>query len=171
MPPVDTRQFQFGVISDIDYDETEERQALEELTQRARQIVQDQVWLPPCQDLLLAYGVFDIIGLYLARFEHPFTLNNGDRRDEIWLVLGDLPTIFFTTDASPTRAAAMRTYCDLAEAWANAVLSGGDVSDCYDMGVEPTPEHARMLQSRVASIRELFLPDLEGRVGPIILDS
>jgi hypothetical protein len=85
----------------------------------------------------------------------------GVSRDEMWLVVGDLPTICFTTDTSPTRAAALRTYCDIAEEWADAVLTGSDLSECYDVGVEPTEEHARMLKSRTRTIRHDFALHVE----------
>jgi hypothetical protein len=158
MHPVDTSRFQFGVISDEDYDETDERRRLDELAQRVRGIIRDQPWAPPIQDLLLAFGVGDVLGLYLVRFEHPCTMDNGDRRDEMWVVAGDLPTIFFSTDCGRTRAEALRVYCDLADEWADAVLDGADISDCYEMHVEPTEEHARMLKSRAGTIRRKFIP-------------
>lgn len=45
---------------------------------------------------------------------------------------------------------------------ANRVLAGDDISDCYEMQVEPTMIHARMLLSRAARIWETFIPELEG---------
>jgi len=75
--------------------------------------------------------------------------------------VGDLPSIYFETEGSETRAAAFRTYCAIAEIWADAVLSGGDISECSPSPVEPTEEHARMLKSRIRTIREEFVPLVE----------
>ncbi len=163
MRPIDTSRFQFGVLpdDDLDFDPEEERRLLEELASRAKTSLEDQYWTPPIADLLLAFGIGGIIGLYLVRFPIPATVRAGVRRDEMWLVVGDLPTICFTTDTSPTRSAALYTYCDIAEEWADAVLSGDDLSDCYDIGAEPTEEHARMLKSRVRTIRHDFAVHLE----------
>ncbi len=168
MQRVDTRRFQFGVISndDPEYDQLEERRLLDEFAQRAKSIVLDQPWAPPIEDILLAFGLGRIIGLYLVRFAHPFLLDNGDRRDEIWLVLGDVPVLFFTTETSQTRAGALRAYCDMSEEWANAVLAGDDLSDCADIPAEPTAEHARMLKSRVVRIRRDFIPYIEDTADP-----
>jgi hypothetical protein len=83
----------------------------------------------------------------------------------MWLVVGDLPVIFFTTDTSPTRADALRTYCDIADEWADVVMNGGGVCECYDMAVEPTEEHAHMLKSRTDYIRRALLPLVEEAPG------
>jgi hypothetical protein len=164
---IDTSRFQFGVVPDDDpeFDAEEERRLLDELADEARSSLEDQGWAPPIQDMLLAFGIGGIIGLYLVRFSVPATVG-GVRRDEMWLVVGDIPTICFTTDTSPTRAAALRTYCDIAEEWAGAVLTGGDVSACYNVGVEPTEEHARMLKSRAGTIRHDFAVHLDETDGP-----
>jgi hypothetical protein len=164
--PVDTSRFQFGVHIDDDpeFDEAYERELLDELTRRARRILDDQRWAPPVRDFLLAFGFAPFIGLYLIRFEFP-TAVQGVHRDEMWLIVGDMPTFFFTTDSSPTRADALRTYCDVADEWADAVLTDGDVSECCDMAVEPTEEHAHMLKWRTAYIRRELLPLVEDAPG------
>lgn len=158
MRRVDTSRFQFGVLpeSDPEFYPEHERRLLDELATRARISLDVQEWTPPIEELLLAFGIGRIIGLYLVRFPIPAVVRPGVHRDEMWLVVGDLPTICFTTDTSPTPGDALRTYCDIAEEWADAVLSGSDVSDCYDMGVEPTEEHALMLKGRATTIRDDF---------------
>ena len=42
-----------------------------------------------------------------------------------------------------------------------SVLAGADLSDCYPISVEPTGEHARMLKSRLQTIRQEFVPLVE----------
>jgi hypothetical protein len=159
MVAVDTSRFQFGVLpeNDPEFDPGEERRLLAQFTHEARTSLERQAWAPPIEALLLAFGIGGILGLYLVRFRAPATLR-GVSRDEAWLVVGDLPTICFTTDTSPTRADALRTYCEIAEEWADAVLSGGDLSDCYDVGVEPNDEHANMLKWRTEYIRRELVP-------------
>ena len=167
MKLIDTSRFQFGVVPDDDpeFNPEEERRLLDELAALARASLADQEWAPPIADLLLAFGIGGMIGLYLVRFPFPATVRGVVRRDEMWLVVGDLPTICFTTDTSPTRAAALCSYCDIAEEWAAAVLEGGDLSGCYNMGVEPTEEHAIMLKRRTATIRNDFARHVEDGSG------
>lgn len=163
MGPVDTSRFQFGVLpeSDPEFDPEVERALLDDFARRARKTVEGQNWTPQTEEILLAFGIGRIIGLYLVRFQFLATVRPDVRRKEMWIVVGDLPTIIFTTDTSPTRADALRTYCEISEEWADAVLAGDDLSGCYDMHVEPSEEHARMLKSRTAFIRQELAPLVE----------
>jgi hypothetical protein len=155
---LDISTFQLGVGSDDDAEE--EGVLLGELERRARAFVQSHAWAPPIKEMLLAFGVGGVIGLYLVRFEQGISSGEGKGATEIWVVVGDLPSIYFETEGSETRAAALRTYCDIAEAWADAVLSGADCSECFPVPVQPTEEHARMLKSRLQTIREEFILEL-----------
>lgn len=167
MKPVDTSRFQFGVPRDDDpeFDPVEERVLLDAFEDEARGILESQAWVPGVESLLLAAGIGRVIALYLARFPRPALIQPEVWRDEMWMVVGDLPTVIFTTDASPTRADALRTYCEICAEWVEAARADGDVSGCYDMGVEPTEEHARMLESRIRFIRDVLIPEIEEAPG------
>jgi hypothetical protein len=161
---LDTSTFQLGVQPDDDddqEDDAEEEALLGELERRATAFVKSHRWAPPVKELLLAFGIGRVIGLYLVRFEHGIFSGEGNGRQETWIVVGDLPSIYFATEGSETRAAALCTYCDIAEAWADAVLAGDDLSECFPIPVEPTEEHARMLKSRIRTIRNEFVPLVE----------
>jgi len=83
----------------------------------------------------------------------------GDPRDaERWVVVGDLPSMHFETDDYLTPAIALRLYCAIAQDWADAVLTGRDLSESYPIPVAPTKEYAEMLLSRVDTIRKDFIP-------------
>lgn len=77
---------------------------------------------------------------------------------ERWVVVGDLPSMHFETDDTPTPASALELYCGIAQEWAETVLDGGDLSECYPIDVAPTREHADMLNSRIGFIREELIP-------------
>ncbi|CAN7414255.1 hypothetical protein LJR225_002649 [Phenylobacterium sp. LjRoot225] len=55
-------------------------------------------------------------------------------------------------------ANALRLYCAIAEDWAETVLAGCDLSQCYPIPVEPSREFADMPLSRVKFLREAFVP-------------
>ena len=105
--------------------------------------------------MYLAFGVGGIIGLFLVSFAG---LVAGFEDRDLWVVVGDLPPAYFVIDLALTAPAALETYCELMEDWADAVLSGGNVSDCFPIAAEPTEEHARMLLSRLEYIRQEFIP-------------
>src|SRR5437764_2405156 len=101
---VDTSGFPVGC--DIDYESKDEAAAIEALTARAHAFVHSYRWTPPIEQLTLAFGVGPILGLYLMRFEP-----GGKPEDrERWVVVGDLPSMHFETDDSPTPALALQLY-------------------------------------------------------------
>jgi hypothetical protein len=149
---VDTDGWPVG--RDIDYESKEEVEAIRGLTIEAQAFVNSRQWRPPIAELVLAFGVGPLLGLYLLRFA-----SSGRPEDrERWLVVGDLPTMHFETDDTPTPALALRLYCAIAQDWADNVLEGRDLSDSYPIEVEPTREHAEMLLGRVEFIRRELIP-------------
>ena len=77
---------------------------------------------------------------------------------ERWVVVGNLPSMHFETDDTPTPALGLQLYCAIAQDWADNVLEGRDLSDSYPIEVAPTPEHAEMLLGRVDFIRKKLIP-------------
>lgn len=149
---VDTSRFPVG--QGVDYKSAEEAEAIETLTAQAHAFVNSYRWTPPIEQLVLAFGVGPLLGLYLMRFEP-----GGKPEDrERWVVVGDLPPMHFETDDAPTPSDALRLYCAIAQDWADNVLAGRDLSESYPIEVEPTSEHANMLLSRVAFIRKEMVP-------------
>ena len=73
-------------------------------------------------------------------------------------MVGDLPSMHFETDDTPTPALALQLYCAIAQDWADTVLAGGDLSDSYPIPVAPTREHAEDLLSRIDFIRTKLIP-------------
>lgn len=149
---IDTSSFPVG--KDLDYESEEEKVLLGQLTDDAWRFVQGWRWDPPIADLVLAFGVAPVIGLYLMRF----ALGGRPEDAERWVVVGDLPSMHFETDDARTPASALDLYCAIAEDWAENVLTGRDLSESYPIPVAPTVEHAEMLKSRIATIRHDFIP-------------
>jgi hypothetical protein len=154
-PPVDTSAFQLGVPPDEDPDE--EAPLLDALAKEARAFVPSFRWAPPVAEMLLAFGVGKIIGLFLVRFVHGIA-GGGHGDTETWVVVGDLPSIYFETEDIRTPADALEAYCRIAEGWADQVLAGGDLSECYPVKAPPTRENAEMLKGRIGFIREELIP-------------
>jgi hypothetical protein len=149
---VDTSSFPLGV--DIDYESDGEREPLQALTGKASAFVQRYRWTPPIEDLVMAFAVAPILGLYLMRFEPGGRPEDRER----WVVVGDLPSMHFETDDTPTPALALQLYCAIAQDWADNVLAGRSLSESYPIPVEPTREHAEMLLSRIDFIRTELIP-------------
>jgi hypothetical protein len=149
---VDTSSFPVGV--DIDYESDEERKRVQALTDEAFAFVRRYRWTPPIEKLVMAFAVAPIVGLYLMRFEPGGRPEDRER----WVVVGDLPSMHFETDDTPTPALALQLYCAIAQDWADNVLAGRSLSESYPIPVQPTREHAEMLLSRVDFIRTELIP-------------
>ena len=149
---VDISRFPVGL--DIDYTSPEEVEAVKALTAEAEGFVYSYHWMPPVESLTLAFGVGPMIGLFLMRFEPGGLPEDWER----WVVVGDLPSMHFETDDTPTPDIALDLYCAIAENWAENVLHSQDLSDSYPLDVPPTEDNARMLLDRVDFIRTKIIP-------------
>lgn len=157
---VDTSLFPVG--QNIDYDSADERAELAALEAQARAFMAHGRWSRPIEDFVLAFGIGTIIGLFLVRFAPGGKPEDAER----WVVVGNGPSMHFETDDALTPAVALRLYCAIAQDWADTVLAGEDLSDCYPIPVAPTAEHAEMLLGRVAFIREELIPLAWGQLRP-----
>ncbi len=149
---VDTSRFPFG--RNIDYDSGEEVEGLRALQAEARVFIESDSWAPPIADLVLAFGVAPIVALFLVKFENPTAPEEAER----WAVVGNLPSMHFETDDTPTPALALQLYCAIAQDWADNIFEGRDLSDSYPVDVAPTREHAKMLLGRIDFIRRELIP-------------
>ncbi len=112
-------------------------------------------WCSLVHESFFGGGVGGVVGIFLF---HIVPLDDAD--PWIWVVAGDLPSAYFVTDDAPTPAAALDVYCALMRAWVDAVRSGAPLDDVYPVGVTPTPEHADLLEARLASLTHEIRPTL-----------
>jgi len=150
--PIDASSFPIG--RNIDYRSDEEVRELAVLEDEAWRYLRTYSWAPPISGLLLAFGVAPILALFLIRREPGGKPEDAER----WVVVGNLPSMHFETDDTPTPALALRLYCAIAQDWADNVLAGRDLSDSYPIPVAPTREHAEMLLGRIDFIRRKLIP-------------
>ena len=142
----------FQPIEAIAADTPEEADRLRGLAVEVLDYIQGFGWCPPLRQVLLAYGIGDVIGLFLVRFTEPA----GGVDDALWVVSGDVPPAYFVTDDAPTPAEALSTYCDLMDAWVDNVLDNGDLDEAFPIDLTPTPENAEALRAQLAFIRQLI---------------
>ncbi len=114
-------------------------------------------WCPSIVERYLGYGLGGVIALFLFKLEEK--IQGVD--DQLWVVVGDLPSAYFVCDDAATPAAALEVYCGVMDDWAHAVLNGSSLNDVFPVTAEPTTEHANMLLSRTKFIRERLVPIAE----------
>ena len=91
-------------------------------------------------------SVSNILGIFLFEIVH--SKKGGD--DKVWVIVGDLPPAYITVeDDSPNPATALDSYIGAMERWIAAAKIGGNVEGLIPVNVPPTPENAKMLESRL----------------------
>ncbi len=152
-PRVDTALFPVG--HNIDYDSAEEVAELADLEAQARDFMGQYRWTPPIEDMVLAFGIGQILALFLVRFAPGGKPEDAER----WVVAAaNGPNMHFETDDTPTPALALKLYCAIGQDWADTVIAGGSLDDSYPIPVAPTREHAEILLWNVEFIRKKLIP-------------
>ena len=96
--------FSFPTGENLDYESEDELRELDVLRAEAWRYLHTYSWRPPIADLVLAFGVAPVLALFLARREPGARPEDAER----WVVVGDLPSMHFETDDTPTPALALR---------------------------------------------------------------
>lgn len=157
-PPVDASRFPTGAPY-ISYDyHAEEQLDLEKLEAEARAYVLSFRSSQPIADMPLAFAVTPILALFLVRFARPIERGELTGETEAWVVVGDLPSMVFETEMTPTPSDALRMYCAIAQDWADKVLAGCDLSESYPIPGPATRKNAEDLLGRIEFIRREFVP-------------
>jgi hypothetical protein len=120
----------------------------------ARKFLLSFKWCPPIKAIFLGYGIGKVVAVFLVQFRE---FIKG--KDEfLWVIVGDLPSIYLVTDNAPTAAEALAVYCDLADEWADAVLVRKNFAQAFPIRAQPTVENAASLKQRVAYLKERIIP-------------
>jgi hypothetical protein len=154
---IDASRFPTGA-PEIAYDDSEDLTVFERMQASAAAYVSSFASAPPIERVTLAFGVAPIVALFLVRYAEPIARGELAGEIEQWVVVGDLPSMCFETEGAATPSLALELYCAIAQDWAERVLAGDDLSESYPIPVEATAEHAEMLQSRIAFIRDELIP-------------
>ena len=140
-------------IHEMQGDDHEDTDLLREMSQKADYFITSQRWCPTISEKYFGFGIGKIVAVFLYHFDS--LINETD--DWLWVVVGDLPSVYLVIDNTTSAMDALEGYCELMEDWANNIMSDNSVEDCYPVKAAPTKEHAQMLLSRIEFIRKEFL--------------
>lgn len=86
-----------------------------------------------------------VLGVFLFEIEP-----SGSGVDEyVWIVVGDIPPAYVDVESGENSREVLESYVAIMRDWADTVLKGESVEDCYPVEVPPTKEYADMLQNRL----------------------
>ena len=155
---------QFQLVKEIIGESDDDTVALRHMSEEAISYITAHPWCPPIKAQYLAYGVGGVIGLFY--FEFAFKINGID--DELWVVVGDLPSAYMVVDDRDDFLVALEKYCELMSDWAEAVCNDASaLESVFPVEAKPSVENADALLERIAFIRnEILIPEqLKGDLG------
>lgn len=125
-----------------------------QMAREARAYISAFKWCPPIRAIFLAYGVGGVVGVFLFEFSRKI----GGTDSQLWVIVGDLPSVYMVVEPDDSAAYALERYCDLMQDWADAVENKADLTQVFPVPVEATDENARELRSRIEFLREEIIP-------------
>jgi hypothetical protein len=142
-----------AAVDEMKGDSREDTRLLRGMLADAQSYLERQRWCARITERYFGLGVGGIIAVFLFRI-----VPSGPAADDlVWVIVGDVPSLYVSTDEAPNAAAALDGYLGAMEAWVKAVKHGEPVDDLAPVGVEPTLEMAAMLESRVNFIDKQVL--------------
>ena len=139
-----------GAIPEDNLDAQMIRDALE----NAESYLKSFTWCPPIVGRYFGCGVAGIAAAHLFKFSPRIE----SEEEFLWVVNGDIPTAYLVCDKAPNAVAALSVYCNLMDDWVSAVRGRDTLENVFPVAVEPTIEHAKMLETRISFIRKKIIP-------------
>jgi hypothetical protein len=144
----------FKRLPDIVGDDDVDTALLLQMAKSARDYITSFDWCPPIKAIHLASGVGGIVAVFLFEFDRK--IQGTD--DQLWVVVGDLPTAYLVVEPKDGPAQALERYCELMEEWIAAVRGTGELREVFPVSAEPTPESAELLEKRIAFLLAEMIP-------------
>jgi hypothetical protein len=130
---------------------------IQEAYQEAVQYITGFKWCKVVKSVHLYYSLGDKLNIFL------FDIDNTSSFDDnlIWIIVGDLPSMYLDTNGPRTTVEVIEDYVMLAENWISQVKAGGSLKDCYPFNAQPTFEMADLLEKRSNFMKDTLIPNME----------
>jgi len=134
-------------------DDEQDAMLLRDMLKEAREYLMAQSWCHEIVQSSYGFGVGKIVAVFLFRIiparEHVDSM--------LWVIVGDIPPLYITTDCAPNPACALDAYIGAMDAWVEACLHNTSREGLPPLNVPPTREWALDLQQRLSFIDKNIL--------------
>lgn len=131
----------------------EEKEEKIGLANEAKKFLLNHKWCNKIVNGWFSMGWGDMLGVFLFEI-----IPNGDKADQlVWVIGGDLPSVYIDIESAKNGIEALQCYVDLMDDWIFCVKKNQSTDDCYPIGVPATMEYAKMLESRIRIVKEEIL--------------
>ncbi len=92
-----------------------------------------------------------------------FEIDNlaSDEDNYLWVIAGDLPSMYLNVENGDTTREVLTSYSELAEDWVLHIKNKESLEDCYPFNAEPTEENADLLQRRVNILNNSIIENID----------
>ena len=137
-------------VGSIEWEDDEDAELYQRMIEEATEFMEGFRWCRKVESLSGGKAVPGVIAVFLARI----VPTKKDVDADLWVIVGDVPPAYLVLDDSPDSNQALLAYIECMEDWVGAARAGDPVDDLIPVNVEPTPENAEMLASRLAFLQE-----------------
>lgn len=140
-------------VEDLAGEDEEETALLREMAVKARDFITAFKWCLPIRATYFADGVGKVIAVFLFKFDGKI----GGTDDRLWVVVGDLPSVYMVVGPESAKEAT-EAYCELMDDWVNAVLVTRDFTDVFPVDAPETRGNGEDLRGRLEFVRREIIP-------------
>lgn len=128
-----------------------------DLLVEAKEYANSFKWCNKINNTHLYFNLGSILCIFL------FEIDNiqSEEDNKIWIIVGDLPSMYLDTFGPRTTKEVLEDYSDLAFEWATRVINKKSIKKCFPFNEEPIRELAEMLLTRVDYIRKSIIPSMD----------
>jgi hypothetical protein len=160
-----TKMVRLGELAASEVDDSEE---LEQYGREATAFLQSHKWCGSIRQKYFDRGWAGILGIFYFKIEPASAAVD----DEVWVVVGDLPPAYIDVKHCTNGAQALYSYVAAMREWVHQVKRGESVGEQIPVyyrfsrtEIEPTPEFADMLESRLKFVEEQIMPEFQDELN------
>lgn len=113
-----------------------------------------------CEEIKECF-VYANIGRVFSIYVFEITNTASVKDDFLWIIAGDIPSIYLNVLVDDTTVSVTENYIDLAQDWINQIKNGQSVAECYPFNAQPTIELAELLQKKISFMRDTVIHNID----------
>lgn len=114
-------------------------------------------WCKKIKESFLCANLGRVFCIFVFEIENSASLED----DFLWVIVGDIPSMYLDFFGENTTAAVTRNYIELAQDWIDHIRKGQSVNECYPFNAEPTIELAELLDKKISFMRDTLVHHME----------
>lgn len=140
-------------VSQMRGTDEEDSRLLTKMLAEARNYLTKHNWCGPIIEEFFGLGVGGLVAVFLFRIQP----GKPSADSLVWVVVGDIPPLYISTDDAPNPACALDAYLGAITYWAKTAIAGGSMADAPPINATPSPQNGKALLGRIEFIdREIL---------------